>query len=187
LLDDPHKDWEEALSPAYRRRFWDWFNATFYTRLEPGGSMIIIQTRWHEHDGTGKILAEHTDDWELIRIPAIAEDKDDILGREEGEALCPDRYDAEALTKIKEAISTYKFAGLYQQRPAPLEGGAIKREWFGRYKDLPEAFDETLQSWDLTFKGTGSSYVVGQVWGRKGADFYLADQVRERLRGYLYP
>jgi predicted phage terminase large subunit-like protein len=180
LLDDPHKDWEEALSPTYRRRFWDWFLATLYTRLEPGGSLVVIQTRWHEDDATGKIFDEHTDEWEHICIPAIAEEND-ALGREEGESLCPERFPAAKLAQIKEAVTSYMFAGLYQQRPAPLEGGTLKRDWFGRYTDLPTSFDQMLQSWDLTFKSTGSSYVVGQVWGRKDADFYLAHQVRDRL------
>jgi predicted phage terminase large subunit-like protein len=95
--------------------------------------------------------------------------------------LCPERFPVAALIKIKEAITSYMFAGLYQQRPAPLDGGMVKRGWFSRYLTRPDAFEEMLQSWDLTFKDTGKSYVVGQVWGRKSADFYLVDQVRERL------
>lgn len=181
IIDDPHKDWEEALSITFRRRAIDWFDSVFYTRKEPNASIVVIQTRWHERDLSGYLINEHADDWEVINLPALAEE-DDMLGRQPGEALCPERFSAEVLHQIKAAISTYKFAGLYQQRPAPLEGGMVKRKWFQRYKELPEDFDEQIQVWDFTFKETVSgSYVVGELWGRKGANFFLVDQIRDRL------
>ncbi len=146
----------------------------------PGASIIVIQTRWHENDLSGYLMTEHEDDWEVINLPALAEENDP-LGREVGEALCPERFSVEALKQTKKSMSSYMFAGLYQQRPAPLEGGIIKRGWFQRYKELPEQFDELIQSWDLTFKALGTSFVVGEVWGRVGADFYLADLFRDRV------
>ncbi len=180
IIDDPVKSWEEALSPTKRERLVDWFNATLYTRSEPGGSIVVNMTRWHEADLSGYLLDEHEDDWEHIRLPALAEENDP-LGREPGEALCPERFPVDALQQIRSAMSEYLFAGLYQQRPAPLEGGIVKRDWFRRWTDLPDRWDDSCQSWDLTFKAGGSSYVVGQVWLRSGSDFYLVDQVRDRL------
>ena len=183
IIDDPHKDWAEALSPTARERVIDWFNGTLYSRLEPGASLIVIQTRWHEGDLTGYLLSEHSDNWEHICLPALAEENDP-LGRKPGEALCPERFPVAELDKIKKAISSHMFAGLYQQRPAPLEGGIVKRKWFKRYRpaaELPDKFDEETQVWDLTFKGTGTSFVVGEVWGRSAGKFYLVDQFRDRV------
>lgn len=180
IIDDPHKSWEEALSPISRGRVVDWFNSTLYTRLEPNASVVVIQTRWHEHDLTGYLLDSHQDDWKLIRFPALAEEED-ILGRTPGDALCPERYSVERLEEIRKSLGSYVWAGLYQQRPAPLQGGMVQRLWFCFYEQLPDELDEWVQSWDLTFKATGTSYVVGQVWARKGPDVYLVDQVRAKL------
>lgn len=184
LIDDPHKDWAEVQSPTARKRVIDWFNGTLYHRLEPNGTVILVQTRWNEGDLAGYLLSDHEDDWVEIRLPALAEENDP-LGRAEGEALCPERYDEEALQKIRRAVGAEVFAGLYQQRPAPVEGNIIKREWI-QYYGGPTGFSipaagKQFQSWDLnageeTVKG---SYVVGQVWS-KSTDAYLIDQVRER-------
>ncbi len=179
VLTDPHKNWEEVQSPTYRLKAKNWFDAIFYTRQEPDASIIIEHTRWHERDISGFLKEEHEDNWEVINLPALAE-REDLLGRQEDDPLCPERYPKEQLQKIKKIQPSFIWAGLYQQRPAPLEGGMIKRDWFKRWTELPIC-QEWIQSWDLTFKSTGTSYVVGQVWGRDGANLYLADQIRERL------
>lgn len=184
LVDDPHKDWAEAMSEQHRQRVIDWFNGTLYTRLEPGGSIIVIQTRWHERDLTGYLLEEHADEWLHICLPAIAEE-DDMLGREPGEALCPERYDIEALLKMK-AANEHVFNGLYQQRPAMAEGELVKRDWLRYYRqsDIPDkaGFDRIIHSWDLTFKGAKTSdYVCGTVWGTIGSKRYLLDWERDKM------
>jgi len=182
IIDDPHKDWEEASSPTIRRKIVERFNADLYTRLEPGGSIVIIMTRWHEEDLTGYLVNEHADDWELVALPALAED-DDPLGREPGAPLCPERFDREALERIRsapgEGMGTYLFSGLYQQHPAPPEGGVLKRDWFKWYRE-PPTFSRVIQSWDLTFT-VGTSYVVGQVWGYTRPNYYLVDQFRMKV------
>ncbi len=181
LIDDPHKDWAEVQSPTNRAKVVAWFNNTLYHRLEPDATIILIQTRWHEGDLAGYLLDDHEDDWVEIRLPALAEE-DDPLGRAEGEALCPERYTVDRLKKIEKAMGPHVFAGLFQQRPAPIEGGMVKLAWLRYYDQKPKSFDEMLQSWDLSFDGgPKSSYVVGQVWGRVGADCYLLDQVRKQM------
>jgi predicted phage terminase large subunit-like protein len=180
LVDDPHKSFAEVQSPTMRNKVISWFDGTLYNRLEPKGSIVVIQTRWHTEDLTGYLLNEHSDDWIHIRYPALAEE-DDILGRKEGESLCPERYSEETLNQIKKAIGSYNFAGLYQQRPAPLEGGMVQKSWFKYYDSVPGNLDEVIQTWDLQFKATGTSYCVGQVWGRKGANMYLIDQKRAKM------
>lgn len=100
----------------------------------------------------------------------------------EGELLFPQRFPREVLDAEKQRLGSAGYAGQHQQRPTPATGGIFQRGWWRFWRELPAEFDEVIQSWDLTFKGSdGSDYVVGQVWGRKGASKYLIDQVRARL------
>ena len=184
IIDDPVKNDQEAMSATYQERAYEWYKSTFRTRIQRDGAIILIMTRWHENDLAGKLLAaqeEEGEKWEIVSLPAIAED-DDPLGRELGQPLCPDLFSKDALESIKKAVGSYWWASLYQQRPSPAEGGIFKRNWWQYYRRVPDRFDEIIQSWDMTFKDTKTAdYVVGQVWGRKGADKYLLDQVRDRM------
>jgi predicted phage terminase large subunit-like protein len=186
LIDDPHKDWAEVQSAVARQKVVDWFNGTIYHRLEPNASIVVIQTRWNEKDLAGYLQTEHEDDWLRIRLPALAEENDP-LGREPGEALCPERYTEEQLAKIRRAVGPMVFAGVFQQRPAPAEGNIIKREWINYYGgptgvELP-GLTRLIQSWDLNQgkeakNKKAASWVVGQCWGEHGANAYLLDQAR---------
>lgn len=180
LIDDPVKNFEEAYSPTYRTRTWEWYTSTLRTRLEPGAAIVCVMTRWHEDDLVGKLVEQGG--WDELRLPATCESEDDPLQRNEGEPLWPERYDLDSLAEIKSDVGELVWSGLYQQRPAPLEGGMVKRSWLRFYGDMPKRFDELLASWDLPFKGKEQSdYAVGQVWGRIGADCYLLDQVRDKM------
>lgn len=186
LIDDPIKDRAEADSATYRRRVWDWYTSTLYTRLAPGGGIVLMLTRWHTDDLAGRLIAAQDaggDRWRIVNFAAIAE-SDETPYRLAGEALHPERYNAPQLQAIRTAIGERDWAALYQQRPVP-DGGAIFREHWLRYYergDLPLRFDTMVASWDMSFKGGGDSdYVVGQVWGRSGANFYLLDQIRGRM------
>ncbi len=186
IIDDPFKDRAEADSPTIRRKVWEWYTSTLYTRLAPGGGILVINTRWHMDDLSGRLLeAARTgegDQWRVVNFPAIAEE--DEPHRRRGEALHPERYPLEQLAAIRTAIGTRDWEALYQQHPTPDGGNIFKAEWlrFWLPKDLPENFDQMVISWDMTFKdGDDTDYVVGQVWGRKGADRYLLDQVRARM------
>lgn len=194
LIDDPVKNAAEAYSPTIRESVWDWWTTTARTRLEPGGAMILVMTRWHHDDLAGRLLAgmddEHGDRWVELNLPAIAYD-DDPLGRQPGEALWPDRYDVDALEQIRHSVGPVAWDALYQQRPTTDETGVFPRaawSWYDTplWRDL-DGRCRTLnhgpiwQSWDMAFKGsTTSDYVVGQVWQQQGADRYLLDQVRGR-------
>jgi predicted phage terminase large subunit-like protein len=181
IIDDPIKNFEEASSELIRQKQIDWFNSTLFTRAEPGASIIILMTRWHELDLAGHLLNSHHDRWEELRLPAFAEEND-LLGRKPGDALCPERYDVNALNEIQQNIGSRMFNALYQQRPAPEQGNLLRRDWFKFYSVLPDRFDEIIQSWDLSFKDTKhSDFTVGQVWGRVGSTKYLIDQIRERM------
>ncbi|MFN2564499.1 MAG: terminase large subunit domain-containing protein [Gemmatimonadaceae bacterium] len=139
LLDDPFGKKEDADNLAFREKVWEWWLEDVSTRLEPGGAVVLTMNRRHEDDLVGRILAsEEGPDWSVIRLPALAED-DDPLGRPEGAALCPDRYDEEALAKIRRRLGERRFACLYQQRPAPASGHVFKTEHLRYYttRDRP--------------------------------------------------
>ena len=172
LVDDPHKDWEESQSPTYRRRVKSWFDATLYTRGEPGASIIVLMTRWHQDDLVGYLLNEHADDWEYIRLPGIAE-QDDPIGRSLGEALCPERYPIEVLQARKAAMGSMMFAGLYQQRPTAQGGEVFKAEWIktgtppAQMKTITMGVDlaiSTKASADYTACGVVGQADDGTIW-----------------------
>lgn len=216
VIDDPHKDRQEALSPTIREAIKAWYRSVWATRQTPTAAMVIILTRWHEDDLSGWLLAEeenrqYPERWTILSMPAIAEEERPHFPstctvipdwREPGEALCPQHFDEEWMAAKQEEVGSYEWASLYQQRPAPLEGGILKRQWWRYWQpaganfppvairladgsvveipaiDLPESFDEMLQSWDCAFKDLSTSdFVAGQVWGRKGAYKFLLDYV----------
>lgn len=181
IIDDPIKDRAQAGSKTIRDSIWDWYTSTAYTRLSPGGGVIVMATRWHTDDLIGRLIQRmgEGDTFRIVNYPAIAEH--DELHRKAGEALHPERYPLSTLLQIKKTIGSRDWEALYQQHPVPDGGALFKLEWFRRWtaSSLPPEFDHTLMSWDMTFKDSkNSDYVVGQVWGKKGPNFYLLDQVR---------
>ncbi len=150
VIDDPVKSAEEANSPTYRQRVWDWYTSTAYTRLEPDGAVVLTLTRWHEDDLAGRLLAqmESTGEaWEVIRLPALAEDEGDPLGRAIGEPLWPERYGEKEFERIQKAVGSYVWTALYQQRPQAIEGGAFKAKWFQWYTKNEVSFNEQEERW----------------------------------------
>lgn len=126
LLDDLIKNREEAQSQLIRDKTWDWLLEDALSRLEPGGRAIMLGTPRHEDDVLAR--AEESGEWRVISLPALAEE-DDPLGRAEGEALCPERYDEAAYAIIRER-SPQVFASLYQCRPRPKDGDYFKSKNF---------------------------------------------------------
>lgn len=191
IIDDPIKTRKEAESIAYRNSVYDWFTSTLYTRLEKDACILITLTRWHEDDLAGRLLRLAKDDpnadqWVVINYPAIYESSvtytDPTDPRKHGEALWPEKYNIDRLNTIKATIGSYDWSALYQQSPSPPGGAIFQRDWMQFYKQAPTEFDFIMQSWDFTFKDTASSdFVVGQVWGRKEANYFLLDQIRAQL------
>jgi len=195
IIDDPHEGWLQAQSDAARHTVWAWYTGTFRPRIWEGGAIVIIMTRWHQGDLCGQLLADGQREWTVLRLPAVGEDQfernkrnatvglaaglPDPLGRKPGEALCPRRYSVEALADLRRGVGSMPWEAEYMASPVSPQGTIIKTEWWKYYDEPPQRFDECLQSWDMAFKETAdSSYVVGQVWGRLGADKYLLDQYR---------
>ena len=181
LIDDPVKNREDAESEAARQTNKDWFTSTAYTRLMPGGRVVIIQTRWHDDDLTGWQLREHADEgWEVLSLPAVAE-HGDILGRQPGEPLW-ESYPPEALDKIKRAIGSRDWSALYQQRPAPAEGGLFKLGWFPRYDAPLPAYRRVVQSWDTAYKpGDENDPSACLTFGEHDAGYDLLHCLAERM------
>jgi len=192
IIDDPLKP-EEALSDAHRESANEWFDHTLYSRLNDkhSGAIVVIMHRLHEDDLVGHVLGQ--ENWELVRLPAIAEADetifyDSLLGercfeRRRGEALHPAREPLAMLEQIRKTIGEYNFAGQYQQAPAPLGGGLVKAGWFRRYmaEEAPQ-FERIVQSWDTASKATElSDFSVCTSWGVLGKDIYLIDVVRRRM------
>lgn len=182
IIDDPHKNWQEAQSETTRKMVQDWFDSTFYTRAEPGATIVVIHTRWHADDLIGYLKREKpSDGWFHIRIPAIAEEDLDPVGRMAGDALCPERYDIDALERIKANLSAMMWAALFQQRPSPAEGTVFLREKWKHYKVMPKC-NFILQSWDTASKKNyDAAYSVCQTWGVSELGAVLIDQWRQRV------
>ncbi len=183
IIDDPVKNREEANSITYRDKVWSWYTDDLYTRLEPGGSIILIMTRWHEDDLAGRILAsEDADKWTVVSLPAIAE-TGDALEREVGTALWPERYNVSDINDIKRAIGSRAFASLYQQRPTEQEGGMFKRSYFQYIDETDIPKDTTfVWYWDKAATAGAGDYTSGVKMGRTPDGRYIvADVVHEQL------
>jgi predicted phage terminase large subunit-like protein len=141
-IDDPIKSSDEAYSPTVRESLWQWYQFDIRTRLEPDGVIVLIMSRWHEDDLTGRLLKrmeEGTDDdspvdvWEILHLPALADDeimyqgRADPLDRARGEPLCPQRYNRDALLMLRNSIGSIAFDALLQNSPRPPEGTLFKR------------------------------------------------------------
>lgn len=189
IVDDPVKSRQEAESEVIRERIWDAFNDDLITRLEPGGAVVLMMTRWHMDDLIGRVLKHQGEDWVRLRLPALAE-ANDPLGRAEGEALWPSRFPVGALRGMERKLGPYSFAALYQQSPVSAEGGLFKRAWFYPLVQYAPTMLRTVRYWDLAMsEKTHADYTVGVKLGQ-GSDghFYILDVVRRQVDwGNLVP
>lgn len=177
-IDDPVKSREEADSVAYREAVWQWYLNDARTRLEPGGAVVLTQTRWHEDDLAGRLQREQPGRWRVLCLPALA-GPDDPLGRAEGEPLWPARFDAEALALTRAETSERVWSALYQQSPSPAEGMLFK--WFPRQPvELPDPAVIYVPI-DTAVTGTETSdYWAWAAWGQRPGhiDWLGADRIK---------
>lgn len=204
IIDDPIADLEHALSEIYRERAWRFWQGTAIPRLGPGSKVVLVQTRWHESDLGGRLLSHDPARWRVVSIPAIAESADDSLGRAVGEPMISARGQRD-WAQIRADVGEYVWAALYQQRPAPAEGGLFKRaslrHWAsmpadpsrhgltgGRRLDLGGRTIYLDDCWryltaDLAASTkTSADYTVAGVWAISlDGDLILLDAIRERM------
>jgi len=190
IVDDPIKNREEAESAATRDKLWEWWTSTAYTRLEKGGAVVGMFTRWNVDDWAGRILRmmatdPASDQWIVLCMPAFwefpiipegkrfeeyqhdqllggiwVEDKD-VLGREVGEALWPEKYNVEDLLRIQANIGEYDWQALYQQAPFSRQGTMFKREWFIIEDNPPEKIRRRVRYYDKAGTEGGGAYTAG--------------------------
>lgn len=190
IIDDPLKNAEDASSEVIRANQQEWYQSTFYTREEPGGAVVEVQTRWNEMDLAGFLLSQEGEDepecWDILDLPAIAEEQPAFPStctvipdwRQAGEALCPQRYDLARLRRIEARIGPYYWGALYQQQPRPREGDFFKPDRMPRVSTAPVCIRK-IRAWDLGATESGNP-TAGVHMGKCGERYAVIDVARFR-------
>ena len=189
IIDDPHSEQEAALAagnPEIYQKVYEWYTSGPRQRLQPGGSIVVVMTRWGEADLTGRILQDALkrdkgEEWELIELPAIMPS---------GNPLWPEFWSIDELEALKEELPVSKWNAQYQQKPTGEEGALVKREWWKIWeRERPPACEYVIQSWDTAFtKSERSDFSACTVWGvfhldedPKNVNVILLEAYQERL------
>ena len=162
IIDDPHSE-QDALSETAMEHAYEWYTSGPRQRLQPGGAIVIVMTRWSLKDLTAKILkaqgyADHSDKWEVIEFPAIMPS---------GKACWPEYWDKEELEGVRASLSVAKWNAQWQQNPTSEEGAIIKKEWWNRWEeDEVPKLEYIIQSYDTAFsKRETADYSAITTWG----------------------
>lgn len=191
IIDDPLSVDDAFSQPALEAAEKTFLEAVPSRVNNENSAIIVIMQRLHEKDVSGVIL-ERDLGYTHLMLPMRFEPARRCVTSigfsdprtKDGELLFPERFSERQVKELESTMGSYATAGQLQQRPVPDGGGLFKNEWFKFWtpETLPEKFEAMVMSWDMAFKETATSdFVVGQVWGRKGGNFYLLDQVRDRL------
>jgi len=188
IIDDPHSEQEAAIAstnPEVYDKVYEWYSSGPRQRLQPGGAIVVVMTRWSLRDLTGRILKSSIerdgDEWEVINFPAILDNN---------KPLWPAFWPVEELLALKEELPVSKWNAQYQQSPTSEEGALVKREWWQTWKgDRAPACEFIIQSWDTAFtKNERSDYSACTTWGvfykdedQKDPNIILLDAFKERL------
>ena len=188
IIDDPHSEQEAALAsadPSVFDKVYEWYTSGPRQRLQPGGSIVVVMTRWSKRDLTGKILQAMTDrdgdEWEIIELPAILPSE---------KPLWPEFWSYDELSKLRIELPLSKWSAQYQQNPTSEEGALIKREWWMEWEpENPPYCQFVIQSWDTAFtKNERSDYSACTTWGvfykdenENDPHIILLDALKERM------
>jgi predicted phage terminase large subunit-like protein len=162
IIDDPHSE-QDAMSLPLLDSCYEWYTSGPRQRLQPGGTIVIVMTRWSTADLTGRLLSRQTennaDQWEVVELPAVFEDS--------GNVLWPEFWKREELDAVKASIPVSKWNAQYQQNPTSEEGAIIKRDWWQLWeKDDPPPCSYIIQSYDTAFsKKETADYSAITTWG----------------------
>ncbi len=165
IIDDPHSEQEAALAeinPDIYDKTYEWYTSGPRQRLQPGGAIVIVMTRWSKRDLTGQVLKAAAqrggDEWEVIEFPAILPS---------GNPLWPEFWSIKELAALKEELPNSKWQAQYQQAPTSDTAAIVKREWWKEWeKETPPQCDFILQSWDTAFEKTQrADYSACTTWG----------------------
>ncbi len=188
IIDDPHSEQEAAIAssnPEVYDKVYEWYSSGPRQRLQPGGAIIVIMTRWSKRDLIGKILQSNAErdgeDWEVINLPAILPS---------GKSLWPEFWSIKELEALKNELPISKWNAQYQQTPTGDAGALVKREWWKTWEgDNPPKCEYLIQSWDTAFtKNERSDYSACTTWGvfykdenQDDPNIILLDAFKERM------
>jgi predicted phage terminase large subunit-like protein len=180
IVDDPYKNPDEAMKPNHREHVMNWFLAVANTRLQSGGSIVVMHTRWNEDDLIGDLAKK--EGWVYINLQAICEDPEsDPLGRKLGQALCPERYTEADLAQKRIDVTDLFWFPMFQGSPTNMKGTIVTTDDVQYYDSLPEMEELGIFA-DLTYeKDEENDFAVFEVWGRRGADIYCIAQIRDQM------
>jgi predicted phage terminase large subunit-like protein len=168
-VDDPIKKREDAESEVFREKLWDWYTDDIYTRLEPGGAIVMTLTRWHHDDVAARAIASEKDRWHILSLPAISDD---------GRALWPERYNIESLERIREVMNQNEglasWESLYQQNASPREGAFFKVNNLEIVEALPAGL-LSCRAWDLAATASGGDWTAGVKIGTRDGVWFIED------------
>jgi len=162
IIDDPVSE-QDALNPTMLDNIYEWYTSGPRQRLQPGGSIIIVMTRWSVRDLTAKVLKKQAeggaDNWEVVEFPAIFPDTDNVLW--------PEYWKKEELEAVKSSIPVAKWNAQYLQNPTAEEGAIIKREWWNIWEnDDPPHVSYIIQSYDTAYsKSERADFSAITTWG----------------------
>ena len=166
IIDDPHSEQDAAVgayNPEVYDKVYEWYTSGPRQRLQPGGAIIVVMTRWSTRDLTGQIIKSATqregaDEWEVIELPAVMPS---------GDPLWPEFWPIDQLDSLKAELPVSKWSAQYQQDPTSEEGALIKREWWQEWeRETPPPCDAIIQSWDTAFlKTQRADYSACTTWG----------------------
>ena len=190
IIDDPHSEQEAALAeinPDIYDKTYEWYTSGPRQRLQPGGAIVIVMTRWSKRDLTGQVLKSEAqrggDGWEVIEFPAILPS---------GNPLWPEFWSMDELSALRTELPNSKWQAQYQQSPTSDTSAIIKREWWQIWdSDIPPTCEFVLQSWDTAFEKTQrADYSALTTWGvfyqpddngLEQANIILLNAFRERM------
>ena len=160
IIDDPHTE-QDSLSDSAMERTYDWYTSGPRQRLQPGGSIVLVMTRWAQDDLTGRLIKAQTepkaDTWEHISFPAILDDNKPVW---------PEYWELEELEKVKASLSVRNWSAQYMQNPTSEEGAIIKRDWWVPWDGELPALKHVIQSYDTAFsKKETADYSAITTWG----------------------
>lgn len=186
IVDDPIRSYADVDSPSLREKLWNWMRSELVTRLKPHGKIILIMTRWHVDDLAGRLLNAQSQEWRVLRLPALAE-RDDCLGRSYGAPIWPEWESLESLNRKRLAVGERAWSALFQQDPRPLAGKLFKIDRIQIVRDLVSPLSgRVVRAWDLAatsqIGGNNPDWTVGLKMVRdQSGRFVVLDLVR--LRG----
>jgi predicted phage terminase large subunit-like protein len=161
IIDDPHSE-QDAMSELALDNAWEWYQSGPRTRLQPGGAVVVVMTRWGTRDLTARLIkaqsSRNADKWEVIEFPAILPS---------GKPLWPEFWSLEELEAVKSSLSVQKWNAMYQQQPTNDEGAILKREWWRVWPHPePPIVNYIIQSYDTAYsKKETADYSVITTWG----------------------